>query len=310
MNTLDSLSIIALIFVVLESYLTANKLWSRKHKEDVAESISLTARFISVVTLTTIILDSYMKGYIQGYVSAIVWLAVVIFQVMVGSGLWIKSIRGMGLISRLKLYTLKESSELSNIIKGIINPSFDKLLAKILANFALVDSNLDKKEKILVDKFTKEWKVDINWEKIKTKQFKNSNLNIIQIRQLFNRYLDTSPPRKQVLQFSEILNLLVLIDGSESEEEKLMMVELTSLMNDYLGSQNSHLYDVTIVPQTEKQRESIPVLITALRHVKNNYGDVFVTTDSYSRGYAEILCEEYRGLGFVSLVINAEQRIA
>lgn len=307
MNTLDTLSIIALIFVTLESYLTANKLWSRKHKEDVAESISITARIISIITLSTLILDGYMKGHIQSFVSAIIWMAVVIFQIMVGSGFWIRSIRGVSLIARLKLYILKEYSELSNLIKGIVNPTSEKLLARIFANFSLIDSKLDNKEKDLVNKFTEEWGVNINWERIHRIQSKSLNVNFIQLRRLFSRYLNTSPPRKQVLQFAELIKLLMLIDDVESKEEKLIMMELTSMMSDYLDKNStSSLYEVTIVPQSEEQRESIPVLISELSHVRNSYGDVFVTGDKYSRGYADILCYEYRELGFVAMVVDSK----
>jgi hypothetical protein len=40
----------AIVLTVVKTYLTANKVWSRKHKKDVSESISVSAQLIGILT--------------------------------------------------------------------------------------------------------------------------------------------------------------------------------------------------------------------------------------------------------------------
>lgn len=40
----------AIGLTVVKTYLTANKIWSRKHKKEVSESVSVSAQLIGIVT--------------------------------------------------------------------------------------------------------------------------------------------------------------------------------------------------------------------------------------------------------------------
>ena len=40
----------AIVLTVVKTYLTANKIWSRKHKRAVSESVSVTAQLIGIMT--------------------------------------------------------------------------------------------------------------------------------------------------------------------------------------------------------------------------------------------------------------------
>lgn len=44
----------AIVLIVVKAYLTANKVWSRKHKRVVSESVSVSAQFIGIITKCSI----------------------------------------------------------------------------------------------------------------------------------------------------------------------------------------------------------------------------------------------------------------
>ena len=98
---------VTLVLVLSESYLRANKLWSRKHMQDVAESVSLMAQGVGLLTLGSFALASYIDGSITGIVSSVVWFSMTVFMILVGTGVWLSNTRGLTFWEKFKKFVNK-----------------------------------------------------------------------------------------------------------------------------------------------------------------------------------------------------------
>ena len=83
------LSYASLFLMAIEIYLSLNKLWRRKHEKAVAESISLSAKFISLFPIVTFTISFYIDNKIPAFAGNTMLISFIIIQIMIGSGLWI-----------------------------------------------------------------------------------------------------------------------------------------------------------------------------------------------------------------------------
>ena len=75
------------------AYLHLNKLWSRKHIPDVADSISITATVLEAVP--TLIFGIYFltRQDPVGVIDSIIWLLSAVGFILIGSGFWVEGRR-------------------------------------------------------------------------------------------------------------------------------------------------------------------------------------------------------------------------
>jgi len=290
---------------ILNVYLTLNKLWVRKHNKDVAESISITGRFIAI-GLGVILLTKYgIELQWKSMASIIILVGSEFFQILVGSGFWVKSEEQKSFWQLLSDALQLEKKESSYLAKSIFTPSNADLIIKLLTQIAIIDEVLDKRERRFIQAFADSWNISISWSQIDRSLGKNK-VNYDMLRQTMLDYLDTKPPEDQAAQIAELIKLLVNIDNQVSEEEELMLAELMGLIDNYLASDSRgrkrNVFSVVLIPQNESQElfflENFSEIVR-----KNNFygGHIYLIGPYYSLKYAQIVCEKYRQQHFLCL---------
>ena len=119
----------------------------------------------------------------------------------------------------------------------------------------MIDDQLDEREKHFIEVFADTWKIEIDWEntisQIREGDFNNRYINI---RTDVMDYLKSNPNPEQVAQLIDLINILVRIDEEFSENEQLIVEELSGICNNYLRNDDSQtLYYTVIVTQKKEQ---------------------------------------------------------
>jgi len=118
-------------------------------------------------------------------------------------------------------------------------------------------------------------------------------------------YLDTSPPVTQVSQLIDVLHVLANIDESVSAQEKLILEEIDGLLLSYVNASDAQArFAVVIAPQNKKQDSAIAALLPDIEKSKVAGGSGYMIGSYYSKDYADIICDQYRALGFFTIEIN------
>lgn len=300
------LPFIPLIATIIIAYLGTNKVWKRKHEKPVAQSISLVARAISIATNLTLLVQSVSSVFIA--LNFGIWLVVEIILVLIGSGLWVAGEKKKTFLQRIKEALKLESEEAGDLAKSLFRPSNADNVLNILGRLALVDNQLDQKEKEILKSFADDWKVNFDPEKIghleESDQFSSFN----RLRKDLEEYLKLSPPDQQVSQLADIMQTLIKIDGDVSKEEELIVEELLGLINRYLDKhEEDNRYYIAIVPQDSQQETAIKALVSDSQRKKVAGGLAYVNGPYFSRKYSEILSEQYHALNCLAVVVSSDQ---
>ena len=295
---------ITLVLVVSESYLRANKLWSRKHMQDVAESVSLMAQGVSLLTLGFYATASYIDGSLHGMVSSMIWFSMTVLMILVGTGLWLKNTRDMTPWERFKKFISKESQEVGDLVKDLYAPAGKNYLIKIVQKIALIDNQITDSEKEILTKVFNEWDEELNVELLLKTNNENIGNSAMEIQDLIESYLYISPPTEQVSRLIDLIKLLVRSDGAITHEEKLVSEEVLHHLQSYVAENaNTTYYDVAIIPQKDEQRDSIQQLFPQLKHVRESHGDIYLNERFFTTAMANVYCEKYKDLGLNAVVI-------
>ena len=294
---------ITLTLVIGESYLRANKLWSRKHMQDVAESVSLMAQGVGLLTLGSFAIASYIDGSIHGIVSSAIWFSMTVFMILVGTGVWLRNTKSMTFMERFKIFFNKETHEVGDLIKDLYSPTGKNYLLDIIQKIALIDNEISDKEKVILEKVFKEWDEDIDIDSLSSNN-NSTNQNIIEIQDLVDKYLDLSPPTNQVSRLVDLVKLLVKADGTVTDEEQLISEEIIFQLESYVTEGGEMVrYDVAIVPQRDDQRQTIKELFPQLKYTEEAHGDTYLNEKFFTLAMANIYCEEYKKVGLNAVVV-------
>ena len=87
---------IAIVLYVFRTYLILNKLWARRHSQEVCESISVMALLVSYGTTIPFFLHRVLNGHIQGAVQDGMALGYITIMLLIGSGVWVKGQKRQG----------------------------------------------------------------------------------------------------------------------------------------------------------------------------------------------------------------------
>jgi hypothetical protein len=184
-------------------------------------------------------------------------------------------------------------------------PSNADLIGKILSTLAAVDDHIDDTEKIFIENFANHWGIDIDWEKVQTNASAGPAQRILEIRRLTEEYLTTSPPSGQASQLGDIIDALVLIDGNISHEEEIVLGELKGLIASYVNAEGiQDTYTVTVVPQSPSQTVAIDEQLPNLKKTRVAGGVGYIVNSYFSKNYAELICRQYRDLGFFTVTLE------
>ncbi|MEH2122780.1 tellurite resistance TerB family protein [Nostoc sp.] len=157
------LTFASLGFTITDIYLRANKLWKRKHDKTVAESISITAMFVSIVPGSVFTLNYLFVGQWQGFIQEALYLLLVTFNISVGIELWVPGERHKSFFTLLKQALNLERKEVGDLAIALFKPPQHKTIIDILCQIALIDERLDERERKFIDTFAQKWGIEFSW---------------------------------------------------------------------------------------------------------------------------------------------------
>ena len=301
----DTLVAGAIILTIITAYLVANKLWSRKHEKLVAESISVSAQLIGTITMLPFLIKYIViDGDYMSFWNMIVRLTLTMLYLAIGVGFWVRVQKRESLWTKAKRALKLEKEESMDLINALIRPSGAHIMLDVLQRLAVIDKNLGNREKEFIQDFADRWSVRIDFQKqfdLAAKQ--PTEQMYMDLRKRLSDYLSISPERKQASQFLDIINLLIGIDSDVSTEERFIADEIIGMIETYINDgEAKSAFSVIVVPQDREERAAIAALLPNVRPRTEWGGKIYYAGVYHSRGYAEMMSEQYQGLNLFSTV--------
>ena len=294
-------------FTVIAAYLKINKIWTRKHKVEVADSVSIVGNVIYLIPLSFFALNYMFESLWQGLIDSLIWIVSGVVYILIGSRLWVQSHRRKSFWTRLKEALKLERSEVGDLAKSFFRPSSGEIILEILAQLAYVDKVLGIREKQFIQSFADTWHMDFDWEEHQKLADVKQSISFIETHNSVERYLETSPPEAQVAQLIDVLDALVEVDESVSDQEQLILEEIDGLLFNYLSTVDvQEKYTVIIAPQNDDQDAAIAAILPGVEKTSVAGGSGYMIGSFYSQKYADVVCDQYRELGFLTIGIGHE----
>jgi putative ABC transport system ATP-binding protein len=175
-------------------------------------------------------------------------------------------------------------------------------LLAVFEAIAAVDEQIDAREIAIIEDFANYWNLPSPGLTAGPVQ---SPGDILEIRKCVANYLKISPPVAQATELLDVLHNLVNADESISEEEEIVMDEVTAMIMGYVThSSDRGAYEVVIVPQTDEQRTAVKSLLAGVEAKPMRGGIVYSVGRFYSAKYADVVCDKYVALGLFTTRID------
>ena len=300
----DLLAYIALILTGFQIYFVLNKLLKRKHEQTVAESISVSAMFISILINCFFASKNLLNNGMPQFSANILWVVCSGISAFVGIGFWVAGNQKQGIFRLLKRSLKLEKHEVGDLAKSFFRPSGADEIIEILGRIAMIDNELADEEQTFIQTFSDEWNIEIDWDFVKCNFTNIEGDGFIKLRQSMKTYLSSLPPQAQVSQLADVIVTLINADNKVTEEEELIQSELLGQINKYLGKLDTDLFISVVVPQFINQEGSYKEILSDLKKVFFAGGNVYLSEPYYSYKYAEVICEKYRKAGFLAIVTH------
>ena len=293
---------VALALIFVEAYLTINKIWIRKHERVVSESVSVSAQLLALVTGVPFIGLYVMEGAYEGAISDGVFLLVNVIMIAIGIGFWVEGRRRLGFLQNLKKALRLEKGEAHSLFSDFFKPVAATQVIRILHGLANVDNHLDENEIQFIKTFADKWDIDIDGLFAQdTKSVTDGDNSFSQLRELMRDYLRISPPRDQARHLRDVLSSLTGIDGNVSSEEELIMEEMGGLIDDYVGGTETARFSVLVAPQSRAQEVALREILQEHDKERRLGGEVYTVGHYYSQAYADMVCDWYRDIGYLTI---------
>jgi hypothetical protein len=287
----------------ISAYLHLNKLWSRKHIPEVADSISITGTLLEA--MPTMIFGIYFltRQDPVGVIDSIIWLLAAVGFILIGSGFWVEGKRREG-IFRLAFRSIRsEKGELGNLAKSLIHPDSGEELLALLRAMAEVDGEVTWQEVNLIGTVADKMGITLDLQPHTVPGTRTSRL--LKTRSALEAYLVRTPPRHQVEKIEDLLVRLANFDNEEHADELASLDEIQGLIRHYLDDDNTpSLFHVLIAPQSEAQVSRLCELlrVETLGHFAGGRG--LSAGEFHTREFANVVSREYRELGFFCVVTD------
>jgi hypothetical protein len=300
---IGSLTVVSLMVAAVQVYLILNKLWIRKHEPAVAGSISIMGETLGVVPLSILSLNYAIDGYWEGMVDSALWIVAGGVTILIGTGRWVEGNRRRGLWTLIREAVRLERDEVGDLARSFFRPSGARQVLDILGQIALLDSELDQREREFVDRFADAWGVDFDWAAV---EGGDQEVDFVRLRRSVESYLSTSPPAGQVGQLADAVTALVRIDRQTTSEEELMLEELVGMFGAYTGDDDRAGFVVAVVPQDPEQDQTLTSLLPGRPKHRVQGGLAYSLGPFFSSRYADIVADQYRRLNFFATVVEAD----
>ncbi|MFT5351986.1 MAG: hypothetical protein ACI9MF_002812 [Gammaproteobacteria bacterium] len=298
----------AIVLTVIKTYLTANKVWSRKHKKDVAESISVSAQLIGIMTsLPFLIKYMIIESDYMSFANMSIKLGLTLFFLMIGIGLWVKMEGNEGFWAKVKRSLKLEKQESMDLINALIRPAGASVILEVLQKLAVVDKKLDEKEMEFIQNFADNWGIRIDFkEEFELVAEQNTEQLHVELRSMVVSYLALSPDQSQASQFLDILITMVGVDSEVDAQEQFILAEIKGLIEAYIHEGEARTtFNVIVVPQDSEERSTIQTLLPNVTPRAEWGGVVYYAGKFYSRPFAEMISQKYQHLNLFSTVKSA-----
>jgi tellurite resistance protein len=294
---------ISVLITAVANYLIINKLWKRKHLKDVAESISISAAFLGIATSAPLLLHFYLNSDAQPFLQKAIGIITGILFVLIGSGFWVKENRGLGLGNLVRRALSLERKESSYLIRAMTHPKGAEHIIRILVLVSRIDRHVHADEVRLIREFASRWHLDM--PDLESGDVQEDGTEI-EVRDAVSEYLALSPPHEQAAQLIDVLNLFVRADETVTREERIVLEELTGLIEEYLSEEAGEppRYEVVIVPQSADQFEAAEALFPKAEIKTSRGGRVISVGTFFSHDYAEAVCQRYIALGLFTAQVT------
>ncbi len=292
---------LSLALIVVEAYLTVNKIWIRKHEAVVAESVSVSAQLLALTTGIPFVALYINEGAYEGAIGDGIILLVNLAMIAIGVGFWVEGRRESGFWGNLKRSLRTERSEAGALAGELLHPVAARDVLKILLDMALIDGEFDERERSFIKDVALRWNIDFEELIQQLDTEVRSGHSFSQLRASLERYLAKSPPHEQVRQLGDVLSMLISVDDNVGEEEKMMMDELGGMIGGYISGSEKSSYHVFIAPQSPRQEAALEEIMPGLVKQQRLGGEVLVVGRYHSRAYAEMVCDRYRQAGYLTV---------
>ena len=291
----------ALIFSVIKGYLTVNKIWKRKKNEEVASSISIVAAMLGFAVGLPFLLNSLIitQDYFSAAKSVVALFLATVFT-LIGTGYFVDKNRGKGFFKLLGQALKLEGKESGDLITDMIRPKGARKIIDILHKLAAIDEEIAMEEIDLINQFADKWGIDI--PELQPGKVENVT-SLVELKSLVQSYLDEGPDTDVAEGLVDLMNLMAEADDEVTKEEEMAVAEFTGMIAYYVSSEKGgdiEMFEVSIVPQGDKQMESVRELLPDLDMVESRGGKVFKVGKYFSEDYAEAVCSKYISLGLYS----------
>ncbi|MGB9770384.1 MAG: hypothetical protein ACPLX7_00210 [Candidatus Kapaibacteriota bacterium] len=305
---IDAFIWISLLMSVVQVYLQTNKIWKRKHEQVVAESQSIAGLSLLILNCLIWLVSYIMKNDIESIIdTSLIILQSSVF-LMIGTGLWVRGQRKKGFWNLVKQALKIERKEANYLLKRFFKPQNAEIILDILHQLALIDEELDERERELIQFFAIQWNIpySLDQKNIERRRQKSED-KYVYLRNKLLDYLQRDPPVEQVAQLKDLIKEMILADEKVTKEEKLISDELNGMIDSYLQKeQQIPVYQVIIVPQRPEQEQMIRELIPDSQELRTFGGRVYSIGTFFSKAFAEMVCQRFRRFNLFTIVYNLE----
>jgi hypothetical protein len=292
---------IGLLVTLVSNYLIINKLWKRRAVREVAESISVGAALLGLSTAAPfLLLFLFVDHSPAGAAKTSIGIVTGLVFVLVGSGVWVAELREGRFLSLLVRSLKLERKESADLIKWLVQPKGADRIVEVLHQLAAVDGHIDESEAALIRSFAEQWHLPVP-------RLDGAHAgDLLALRQSVVNYLAVHPPREQVAQLFDLMQLLAGADEQVSWQEALGLDEVGGMVRHYLAADGSAAaaYEVLIVPQSEAQVDAVQTILPDATEKMVRGGRVFSVGTYFSAQYAEMVCQKYIALGLFTAMLS------
>lgn len=295
-NILASFALAGLLLSAVITYLKVNKVWSRKHHREVAESISITAALLSLFTTLPFLVKFLVVD--KDFVAAgRFMLSLVGFFVffLVGIGLWVARDERRNLWSLLMRSLNMERAEMGYLVRSLTSPREARPVLRLLQALACADDELDPRERDIVEQVARS--LGVEPESILNTEAPDLEAG----RAAFGEFLDLKPSQERVAKVLDLARMLVRADKVVSSEEKTLLAEIEMMARARKQGLEPR-WEVLLVPQDPEERTLIKARLPDAEPVRRGGGTVYVASAFHSDGFARAACEPWRKLDIFATV--------
>lgn len=288
---------ISVVVTAISNYLIVNKLWKRRSKKEVAESISIAAALLGMGTgLPFFVQFAFIDQSPAPAVKTGIGLLTGLVFLAIGSGLWVRENRGRGLLPLLLGALNLERKESTYLLKELGRPTGAAEILAVLRRLAAVDRHVDETEMAMIEDFSERWGVEPSDLTTGTEE---GGGDLMGLRDAVADYLAVRPPPEQAGELLDLLQVFVKADAKVTREEDMALEELSGLITAYVrdGDEPRQMHEVLIVPQSDPQFEAVRSLVPGTEVKTVRGGRVFSVGRFFSSRYAEAVCQKYIDLG-------------